>query len=212
MGKKSPKGKGKGFKGSWTPAPTSDEVLYERPKHDQHYIVQVSPVTWPFLGFTARLPASTVVFELQARIMSQHGDSISDVTLYKDEVQPRNVLTDLSVPLSSIDFVPIHAGDALQDPVVHLCYDFPPHEGDCPLLLCPPKNLKIEAQAAVAEAKNKPRLNPGQSVAAANVTTPHAAKTPTKASAERGGGHSQNRGPRVGSYLNRGKEGAAAAS
>eukprot|EP00966_Prymnesium_polylepis_P192728 4467068-Prymnesium_polylepis.1 len=161
MGKKSPKGKGKGFKGSWTPAPTSDEVLYERPKHDQHYIVQVSPVTWPFLGFTARLPASTVVFELQARIMSQHGDSISDVTLYKDEVQPRNVLTDLSVPLSSIDFVPIHAGDALQDPVVHLCYDFPPHEGDCPLLLCPPKNLKIEAQAAVAEAKNKPRLNPG---------------------------------------------------
>jgi len=210
MGKKSPKGKGKGGRlGGWTPAPTSDEVLFERAKYNAHYVVQVSPVTWPFLGFTARLPSTTVIFELQARILGQHGGSISDVTLYKDEVQPRNVLTDLSLPLSAIDFVPISVGDALADPVVHICYDFPPHAGDCPLLLAPPKNLKIEAQAeAAAEAKNKPppRLGAGQSVASSVSESPGFGKTPTKdkSKSHERGGSSHRGGPRPGSYLARG--------
>mmetsp|Transcript_35140 Transcript_35140/g.80411 ORF Transcript_35140/g.80411 Transcript_35140/m.80411 type:complete len:202 (+) Transcript_35140:121-726(+) len=156
MGKKaSPKKKSST---SWTHVPASEDVLYERPRHDQHYIVQVSPVTWPFLGFTQRVPATTAIFDIRSKIIAQHGGSVTDVTLYKDEVLPRNALTDLAASLSSVDFVPIHTGDAVQDSVVHICYDFPPHKGDCPLLLTPPNDLKIEAHAAAAEMKGRSRL------------------------------------------------------
>ena len=85
MVKKSSKSssKGKSAKGGWTPATTSEEVLFERFKHDQHFVVQVTPVTWPFLGFTQRVLATTVVFDIKSRIIQQHGGSITDVTLYK---------------------------------------------------------------------------------------------------------------------------------
>ena len=117
----------------------------------------------------------------------------------QDEVQPRNVLSDLSASLASIDFVPIRAGDAAQDPVVHICYDFPAHSGDCPLLLAPPKDFKIEAQAAAAEAKNRPRSTPSAGTPAAAPPTPSLEKAKIKAAAGRSGA------PREGSYLMRGR-------
>lgn len=33
--------------------------------------------------------------------------------------------------------------------MVHIYYDFPPHDSDCPLLLNPPHNMKINAKAVV---------------------------------------------------------------
>lgn len=74
----------------------------------------------------------------------------------QDEVQPRNVLTDLSLSLSAIDFEPMRSGEAQHERMVHICYDFPPHSGECPLLLAPPNDLKIEAASA---SKRRPRAN-----------------------------------------------------
>jgi len=210
MPKKGGKGGKKGGKSktAWHPAPTSDEVLYERVDPDSAMIVQVSPVTWPFLGFTKRVPATTCIFDIRTQIIAQHGGSIVNVTMYKDEIAPRNELTDLAAPLSSIDFVPLRAGDDVQETVVHICYDFPPHDSDCPLLLNPPHDLKIEARAAAAAAERLPR---GQRAAAAAAAATPLAPSPlarqasslTRNNSTPGGKNST----RLGSYLDRGRIG-----
>lgn len=173
-------------KSTWVQIPASEDLMFTRPPHDQHLIIQVSPVTWPFLGFTQRVSADTTVFDIQSKIIAQHGGSIRNISLYKvrkildgrifrtlhpstassylqDEVQPRNALNDLSATLSSINFVHIQSGDNGQDPVVHICYDFPPHAGDCPLLLAPPNDMKIDAHALV-DSKTRNRAPGSQSV------------------------------------------------
>ena len=126
-----------------------------------------------------------------------------------DEIQPRNELTDLAASLSSIDFVPIRAADSAQDTMVHICYDFPPHASDCPLLLNPPHDLKVDAQAA---AVNPKRGQPGHRPGPATPVSPMVTKQNTRSSGlfssdkER---HQSNtpagrHAPRMGSYLDRG--------
>lgn len=106
-------------------------------------------MVWQFLNFTKRVPAGTRIFELGSMIMERHGGSVRDLTLYKDEVFPRNLLCDQMLRLCDVEF-----SDAAADADRVIYYDFAPRKNDCPLLLNPPNNLKIEAvQRAEADAK-----------------------------------------------------------
>ena len=105
--------------------------------------LQIRGVTWHFLNFMKRLPIEMRVFELTSIIVDRHGGSVTDLTLYKDEVHPRNVLNDPMRTLNEIEFVVKDVGGERE---VVLYYDFAPHHSDCPLLLCAPRNFRIEAQ------------------------------------------------------------------
>ena len=98
------------------------------------------------------------VFELQSMISKRHGDSVTDLVLYKDEVQVRNTLSDLAAELGSVDFAPVKADESNELEVL-VYYTFAPHHSDCALLLNPPHDLKVEAKMET-DAEQKARKAP----------------------------------------------------
>ena len=61
---------------------------------DAHMVVHVRGVTWQFLDFTHRLPVTDNIASIMHLITTRHGGSITGLTLYKDEVHPRNLLSE----------------------------------------------------------------------------------------------------------------------
>jgi len=141
-GKKGGKG-GKGAKGGWQPTAVPDDPLLLRkpPATSQSLTVQVRGIVWRVMDFTVRVPASMCVFELKALIEERHGGGVTEFTLYKEEVNPRNKLSDPSVPIGELDY-----SVAVDEPRVFY-YDFEPRVDDCPLLLREGRDLRVEALA-----------------------------------------------------------------
>ena len=147
-GKKgSSKGGGKGGKSSWEPSKISEDPVVQRMPQELHMMVSVRGVTWQFLDFTQRLPIDTQIFSIMHLITTRHGESITGLTLYKDEVHPRNLLKDPRRTLDAVGFAATTAAPTPgTDPEVVIYYDFAPHSSDCPLLLSAPRNFRIEAR------------------------------------------------------------------
>lgn len=121
-----------------------DEPLpHLRPDVNQLVTVHVRGITWSVLDFTVRLRGSTKVHELVSVIQSRHGDSVTDLVMYKDAIDPRNLLDDPLKQLGQIELAPAAEG---AQPALVVFYDFKAHSSDCPLLLCAPRNFKIEAR------------------------------------------------------------------
>lgn len=124
--------------GGWEPPKVPEEPLVVRKPFNQFLTVQVRGVIWKVMDFTERVPASMPVFDLRAMIAERHGTSVVDFTLYKEEVAPRNMLSDPACKLGDLEFSV--SGD---DPRL-IYYDFEPRVDDCPLLLRPPRDYKVE--------------------------------------------------------------------
>eukprot|EP00320_Phaeocystis_rex_P020461 CAMPEP_0119089830 /NCGR_PEP_ID=MMETSP1178-20130426/150429_1 /TAXON_ID=33656 /ORGANISM="unid sp, Strain CCMP2000" /LENGTH=166 /DNA_ID=CAMNT_0007073211 /DNA_START=47 /DNA_END=544 /DNA_ORIENTATION=+ len=141
------KKKAAGAKSSWTPAAVSEDKLWTRPSQDAYMVVHVRGVMWQFLDFTQRLPATDNIASVMKLITERHGGSITGLTLYKDEVHPRNLLDEPRRTLDAVGFALSNAHTGT-DPEVVVYYDTAPHSTDCPLLLCAPANRRIEARHA----------------------------------------------------------------
>ena len=133
----------------------SEEALWSRPLMDAHMVVHVRGVTWQFLDFTQRLPVTDNIASVMHLITTRHGGSITGLTLYKDEVHPRNLLSEPRKTLDAVGFATGTAAPTGTDPEVVIYYDLAPHSADCPLLLCAPLDNKIEARHA-ADKEKKP--------------------------------------------------------
>ena len=150
MGKKG-KGGGKGAKGAkggWQPVEVPDVPMLPRSAANAFLTVQMRGVVWRVMDFAQRVPAHVTVFELKQMLMARHGASVTEFQLYKEEVHPHNQLVDPAAKLADLEFAV-----AADDDTRVIYYDFEPRVDDCPLLLRPPHDLKIEAmQAAEAAA------------------------------------------------------------
>ena len=147
--------------------PIPDEPLpHLRQDVNQLVTVHVKGITWSVLDFTVRLKGCIRVHELVSVIKSRHGDSVTDLVLYKEAIDPRNLLDDPLKQLGQIDLAPAAEG---AQPALVVYYDFKAHSSDCPLLLCAPRNFKIEAlekkqqQQQQVKREHKPALSSGLS-------------------------------------------------
>ena len=130
--------------------------MWSRPLLDAHMVVHVRGVTWQFLDFTQRLPVTDNIASIMHLITTRHGGSITGLTLYKDEVHPRNLLSEPRKTLDAAGFATGTAAPTGSDPEVVIYYDLAPHSTDCPLLLCAPLDNKIEARHAAEKEKAAP--------------------------------------------------------
>jgi hypothetical protein len=148
------KGGGKS-KSTWQPTqPPDHPIRIQRIPRDQWLSVQVRGVVWRAMDFTERVPATLSVHELRSIISQRHGGGVLDFTLYKEEKHARNLLSDPAAALGELEFT-----NAGTDAERVIYYDFEPRVDDCPLLLRPPHNLRIEALAKAEEdEKAKERL------------------------------------------------------
>ena len=126
-------------------------------------VVHVRGVTWQFLDFTKRLPATDNVASLIHTITTRHGGSINGLTLYKDEVHPRNLLSDPRRTLDAVGFAPSSDVPTGTDPEVIVYYDLAPHTTACPLILRAPLDNKVNARHAVEEKAKAPPVGRGKS-------------------------------------------------
>merc|ERR1719262_799455 len=102
------------------------------------------------MDFTERVPSTIKVFELRSMIERRHGGGVLDFTLYKETKHPRNLLSDPAAELGDLEFANT-AADA--ERVIY--YDFEPRVDDCPLLLRPPFDLRIDAIHKAEEAAKR---------------------------------------------------------
>ena len=136
------------------------DPVVQRLPGDAHMVVHVRGVTWQFLDFTQRCPVTMPVSSVAHLITTRHGESITGLTMYKDEVHPRNLLADMGRTLDAVGFAPAAGGAPGAEAEVVIYYDFAPHSSDCPLLLCAPRNFRIEAKEKEKEVAKAPRPTP----------------------------------------------------
>ena len=152
-------------------------VQFEKPpdklfeQYEEKYCtVHVKLVTWSYLNMDInKVPISTNLYIIEQKIIQHHGNSIGQLTLWKDQVHPKNVLRDFSKTLDDIfqfddlDEYPDEEenledsstpqteieGDSkkkkpapMKECVIY--YDFQPHHSDCPLLLSSPRLLPLD--------------------------------------------------------------------
>ena len=145
-------------------------------------------LTSSFLDDVFRLPATANLFMVETQIIAHHGGGITKLMLWKDDVQPKNILRDFSKTLQEVwnlddenpatvaypnlpsvtgpladlisdglaglDCGGYHSATGgssadnrflattmshLDDHKVVLCYDYKPHDSECPLLLRSPR-------------------------------------------------------------------------
>lgn len=150
------KGSAKGSKSTWEPARISEDAVVQR-NPEAYLVVHVRGVTWQFLDFTQRMLSTEIVASVERLITARHGASILGLTLYKDEVHPRNLLGDPRQTLDGVGFASTGAPTAGVEAEVVIYYDFEPHSSDCPLLLCAPRDFRIEAKEQERAAASKGR-------------------------------------------------------
>lgn len=87
---------------------------------------------------TVLFSMSERLYSVQYRIKQNHGDSLSNLQLWKNEVEPSSILRNWNATLGEIvqNNDPA-AGSAIDEngvPSLVLYYDFKPPEGLCPIL------------------------------------------------------------------------------
>lgn len=165
------KGKEKGFK----------EILaHPLPEPD---VMEKLPTRWVqvhfrLMGFSAlddvcRLPPTANLHMVESKIIAHHGGSIEKLLMWKDEINPSNVLRDFTQRLSDIwrldnesvtdrvkqygmghASMPQRKGEP-EDHKVVIYYDYRAHDSDCPLLLCSPRYPQKEKKEEEAKDKKK---------------------------------------------------------
>ena len=133
-------------------------------------------VHFRLMGFSAlddvcRLPPTANLHMVESKIIAHHGGSIEKLTLWKDEINPTNVLRDFTQRLVDIwglenetqtDKVkhygsghvslPQRKGEEPDHRVV-VYYDYRAHDSDCPLLLSSPRYPAKEKEEKDAKKK-----------------------------------------------------------
>ena len=113
-------------------------------------------ITWGVLDFTLKLASSKRVHALIHAIEERHGGGITDLVLYKEAIDPRNVLSDPMRTLASLETSEGGQGPPGEQNLV-VFYDFKQLSDSCPLLLSTPRNFKIEKKMqAEAAASHRP--------------------------------------------------------
>ena len=180
--KKKSSSKSSSSKSSWVGSSFSEEPIVPQSSGQRTLTLDVRGVTWHFLNLSLRVPASTTVFELTALIGKRHGGSVTDLVLYKDEVNARNLLSEPMKTLDAIFHVPSDASSAA---AAVIFYDFAAFESDCPLLLRPPdlhgteKAKGGEKAKGVADEKAKENKPKPASPPLGQAATPPSAPSPT---------------------------------
>jgi hypothetical protein len=130
----------------WAPFVPSEDPILQRGPPEQWVTVRVRSVTWTVMDFSLQMLAEKPVFDLISHIEERHGGGInaSDLSLYKDEVHPRNLLSDMWLTLGEL----LHEAS---DATLTFHYDFKPIATDCAIMLRAPNNLKVDL--ALAEEK-----------------------------------------------------------
>ena len=119
--------------------------------------VAVRGIIWRMMDFTERVPSTLKVYQLRSMIEERHGGGVVEFTLYKETKHARNLLNDPAAELGDLEFA-----NAAPEAARVIYYDFEPRIDDCPLLLRPPHDLRVEAahKAEDAEAARRGRGRP----------------------------------------------------
>jgi len=124
--------------------PVNEDPVLPRTVGTRSVSVHVRGITWSVLDYTMQLTWTHRVIDLMTMISNRHGNSVTGLVLYKDEIHPRNLLSD---PMQLIqDLLPLREASRPDEEELVIFYDFKPHDSDCALLLSTPRNFKIEAQ------------------------------------------------------------------
>merc|ERR1712166_738336 len=106
------------------------------------------------LFFTVHVPVEqTRLANIYDRIASRHGNSISDLTMYKDMVLESNTLNPLTATMAELGFQGTPEGDPATYPEYDILYDFKPRQTKCPLPLSNPYHA-YDYGAVFADDKN----------------------------------------------------------
>jgi len=129
-------------------------------------------VHFSLMGFSAldgevRLPPTATVHQVESKIISHHGGSISRLSLWKDRIEPSCVIRDFSQSLRDVfgldnasprtlahgrkqatapspaQVAPGFPSSEVEDHHVLVFYDYRAHDCDCPLLLRSPRYPKM---------------------------------------------------------------------
>eukprot|EP00656_Telonema_subtile_P053002 TRINITY_DN7542_c0_g1_i1.p1 TRINITY_DN7542_c0_g1~~TRINITY_DN7542_c0_g1_i1.p1 ORF type:complete len:188 (+),score=60.78 TRINITY_DN7542_c0_g1_i1:169-732(+) len=93
------------------------------------------------LFFTVHVPVEqTRLANIYDRIASRHGNSISELTMYKEQVYESNILGPHTSTMAELGFQGTPEGDPATYPEYDILYDFKPRQTKCPLLLSNPYN------------------------------------------------------------------------
>jgi hypothetical protein len=139
--------------------PIPQELLV---RHPTRWVqVHFKLLTSSLLDDVVRLPQTATLHTVEAHIVNHHGGGISRIMFWKDDIQPKTIQRDFGKTLKDVwnlnDATP-HTinnpnpwsglGGGVQrfgsygepeDHQVVLCYDYKPHDTDCPLLLRSPR-------------------------------------------------------------------------
>eukprot|EP00967_Tisochrysis_lutea_P036277 scaffold43640_cov33-Tisochrysis_lutea.AAC.3 len=134
-------------KSSWTPFVPSEDPIIQRGPPQQWIIVRVCSITWSVMDFSLRMLSEKPVLDIVSHIKERHGGSVNapELSIYKEEVHPRNLLSDLWLQLG--DLLP-ESRDESEMAKLTFYYDFKPIATDCAIALRAPHNLKVETLLA----------------------------------------------------------------
>eukprot|EP01002_Notosolenus_urceolatus_P013836 NODE_4819_length_762_cov_13.886396_g4022_i0.p1 GENE.NODE_4819_length_762_cov_13.886396_g4022_i0~~NODE_4819_length_762_cov_13.886396_g4022_i0.p1 ORF type:complete len:183 (+),score=17.41 NODE_4819_length_762_cov_13.886396_g4022_i0:99-647(+) len=122
-------------------------------KEERMCRLQIKFVTWNYLNFQIRIPVQSPMHIVEQKITEHHGGSISSISLWKDQVHPKNVIRDFNKTAaeifrfdeSSSPLVSMVGGgqdkpqQAVPDFEGVIFYDFIPLQSECPLLIRSPR-------------------------------------------------------------------------
>jgi hypothetical protein len=92
-------------RGAASPAPglsTSTAVGATTSTKERWVCVHFKLLTSSLLDDVLRLPSSSTLHEVEARIVAHHGGSIRRLTMWKDDIQPKNILRDFRLSLREV--------------------------------------------------------------------------------------------------------------
>lgn len=191
-GKKDSGSSGTGSSGKaktkWVPTVPSEDPILPRGPPERLIAVQVRCVTWRVMDFTLRMLAEKPVVDVVAQIQERHGGAINvaDLSLYRDEVHPRNLLIDLSQSLADLLPEPRDASEVRAEALTFR-YDFKPIATDCAIALCAPNNFKIEGTLAEERAEKAKLAAVATGSTRGRASQPQQDMTASRASLESGG-------------------------
>ena len=91
---------------SYTPPPPEAFKRVE----DKWVKVHVRLLNWTYLNFEVRCKESTKLYVIMKKIVERHGGSLSQVEMWKEQINPRTKLNDFSLSLKDVfgfdDYVP----------------------------------------------------------------------------------------------------------
>eukprot|EP00297_Palpitomonas_bilix_P024897 CAMPEP_0113880996 /NCGR_PEP_ID=MMETSP0780_2-20120614/8112_1 /TAXON_ID=652834 /ORGANISM="Palpitomonas bilix" /LENGTH=173 /DNA_ID=CAMNT_0000867767 /DNA_START=277 /DNA_END=794 /DNA_ORIENTATION=+ /assembly_acc=CAM_ASM_000599 len=137
---KSSSSKGGGGSGGDTGSNFIPPVLPD-PEPEQFVTLDVKLITWEYLDFTMEVSLDCRLFAVMDAIVKKHGGSIASLTLYKDEFNPKNVISGYEKTLRHFNFPGGEKGQVKAT----IYYDFEPAKIDCPVLLTTPQSERALA-------------------------------------------------------------------